>query len=208
MSGRARFLAVAACCAFPPLSHLGATLGEPRLSALGAMLLAWVILGGRFSGVPAVALALLLLGLGLTLATLFPAAMLYTPPLALNLALCATFAATLRDGQEALVSRFARAERGGDLPPDLTRYTRTLTGSWAVFFALMAAISLSLALWGSILAWSLFTNLGNYLLVVLFFALEYSYRRLRFRHYRHATPGELVRLVAEYRVFPRPGEGR
>ena len=207
MSGRARFLAVAACCAFPFLSHLGATLGEPRLSALGAMLLAWVVLGGHFSGVRAVALALLLLGLGSMLATLFPAATVYAPPLALNLALCATFAATLRDGREALVSRFARAERGGDLPPDLTRYTRILTGSWAVFFALMAAISLSLALWGSIAAWSLFTNLGNYILVVLFFVLEYSYRRLRFRHYRHATPRELVRLVAAYRVFPRPGEG-
>lgn len=208
MSGRARFLAVAACSAFPLLSHLGASLGEPRLSALGAALVVGVVLAGHFGGIRATLLTLLFLGLGLALAALFPAAVLFTPPLVLNLALCAAFAGTLHGGREALVSRFARAERGGDLPPDLVRYTRRLTAAWAGFFAMMAATSLSLALWGTIFSWSLFTNLVNYVLVVLFFVLEYSYRRVRFRHYEHAKPRELIRRIAAYRVFPRAADGR
>lgn len=208
MSARARFLAVAACSAFPLLSHLGATLGEPRLSALGATFLAGVILGGHLNGILATALTLLIFGLGLAVAALFPAAVFYAPPLVLNLALCAAFGATLRGGREALVSRFARAERGGDLPPDLVRYTRRLTATWAAFFAMMAVISLSLALWGTMFSWSLFTNLVNYVLVILFFMLEYSYRRLRFRHYEHAKPRELIGRITAYRVFPRAADGR
>lgn len=208
MSARARFFAVAACGAFPLLSHLGATLGEPRLSALGVTLLAGAVLSGHFTGIPAAGLTLLFLGVGFGLAVWFPAAVVYAPPLFLNLALCAVFAGTLRGGREALVSGFARVERGGDLPPDLWRYTRLLTGAWAAFFALMAGVSLSLALWGTIFSWSLFTNLVNYVLVILFFMLEYSYRRLRFPHYEHATPRELISRIAAYRIFPRSADGR
>lgn len=208
MSARARLVVIAACSAFPIFSHLGATLGEPRLSALGATLLVGVMAVGAFGRVRGGGLTLLFLGLALAGATLFPKAVLYAPPIVLNLAFCAAFAATLQGGREAMVSRFARVERGGELPPDLVRYTRGLTIVWSVFFALMAGISLSLALWGTIFSWSLFTNLGNYVLVVLFFVLEYLYRRVRYRHYEHARPRELIRRIAAYRVFPRTADGR
>ena len=76
-------------------------------------------------------------------------------PVLLNLVLCFLFARTLRAGSEPLVTRFARAERGGELPAELARYTRRLTAAWAAFFALMAATSAGLALWGSLGAlWS------------------------------------------------------
>ncbi|MDH3287963.1 MAG: hypothetical protein OEP48_09620 [Betaproteobacteria bacterium] len=207
MSRRTAILAIAACCSYPLLNHLGAVTQEPLWPASGIALVTWALLSGRFQGAGAVFLGLLTLGLGIGLSSLFPGVLLYAPPLALNLALCAAFAGTLRPGREPLVGRFARIERGSDLPPDLVRYTRVLTGLWAAFFALMAVVSLSLALWGSTAAWSLFTNLLNYALVVVFFALEYLYRRLRYRHYRHASPGELVRRLHTYRIFPRHADG-
>ncbi len=67
------------------------------------------------------------------------------------------------------MSRFARIHRGGQLAPDLARYTRNLTAAWAGFFVVMAVISATLAVTGPLAAWSLFSNLLNYLLVVLFF---------------------------------------
>ena len=94
------------------------------------------------------------------------------------------------------MSRFARIHRGGELAPDLARYTRNLTAAWAVFFLVMAVISATLAVTGPLAAWSLFSNLLNYLLVVLFFVLEYAYRRVRYRHHPHASPWQMIVRLA------------
>lgn len=120
-------------------------------------------------------------------------------PLAVNLALCWLFGRTLAAGREPMIARFARLERGAELPADLARYARALTAAWTGFFFAMAAVSLSLALWGSVLAWSLFTNVINYALVALFFVGEYVVRRIRFRHYRHLSPIEVMRRLHTYR---------
>jgi uncharacterized membrane protein len=122
-------------------------------------------------------------------------------PVLLNLILCFLFARTLRGGSEPLITRFARVERGGQLPAELARYTRRLTIAWAAFFALMAATSAALALWGSFAAWSLFTNVLNYALVVVFFVAEYAYRRVRYRQYPHASPADVVRRLHAYRPW-------
>jgi uncharacterized membrane protein len=120
-------------------------------------------------------------------------------PLAVNLALCWLFGRTLAAGREPMIARFARLERGAELPADLARYARALTAAWSGFFFAMAAVSLGLALWGSVLAWSLFTNVINYALVALFFVGEYVVRRIRFRHYRHLSPIEVMRRLHTYR---------
>jgi uncharacterized membrane protein len=120
-------------------------------------------------------------------------------PAAANLALCWLFGRTLAAGREPMIARFARIERGEALPADLARYTRGLTLAWTVFFASMAAISLALAAWGPLAVWSLFTNAINYALVALFFVGEYVLRRVRFRHYRHPSPIEVVRRLHTYR---------
>jgi uncharacterized membrane protein len=204
-----RFLAAAAFLSYPVLCHAAVALADARWAAAGVALLGATVavswLGARLGA----ALGVLLLVAALGLAAVLPAAVVYAPPIALNLALCALFGVSLSGGSEPLVGRFARLERGGGpLPGDLARYTRRLTVVWTLFFALMAGISAALALHGPELAWSLFTNLVNYLLVALFFALEYAYRRLRFRHYVHASPAEFVRRLAANRVFARPADGR
>jgi uncharacterized membrane protein len=205
---RTGILVAAACCAFPATSHLAVVTGDARWAALGLALLAWSALAARTRPARAVVLALLLAGLALALGAHWPAGILFAPPLAIYLALAATFAATLRPGDEPLVSRFARIERGAELPPDLARYTRVLTGLWVLFFVAMATVSFILALAGPRERWSLFTNLVSYILLALFFASEYLYRRIRFRHLRHAGLVAFLRRLPSYRPWAKTPRGR
>lgn len=207
MSVTLRWLAILAGCAYPLLNHGAAVFGEPRLAALGLALLTWAFVAGTIRLFPAILVAAGVLLLSLWLAAVLPGWLLYSPPVALNLALCALFALTLRAGRDPLVSCIARSERGGVLPSDLASYTRNLTLAWAGFFALMAAISLALALAGPLALWSLFSNILNYVLVVVFFVLEYLYRRIRYRHHSHTSPWQLIRRLHNYRPFPRPADG-
>ncbi len=208
MTRRTGLLVAAACCAFPALSHLAVVSGDARWAALGLALLAWSALAARVRPVLAALLGLLLSGLALALSALWPAAVVFAPPLAVYLALAGAFAATLRSGHEPMVSRFARIERGGELPPDLTRYTRVLTGLWVLFFVAMATVSVALAFTGPRELWSVFTNLVSYALLALFFLVEYLYRRIRFRHHRHAGLVEFLRRLPSYRPWGKPPRGR
>jgi uncharacterized membrane protein len=201
-------LAAGACLAYPVLCHIAAVSADARWAAAGIVLVGWTILSSRRSMVFSAAAAMVLAGSAIAFATIAPAALVYAPPAALNLALCALFGATLGAGREPMISRFARIEHGGNLPSELAQYTRILTIMWSAFFALMAGISISLALWANPMAWSLFTNLVNYLLVLLFLVLEYAYRRVRYRHYPHASLTGLVRRLHGYRVFHSETEGR
>ena len=206
MSAWTRLFALAACCAYPLLNHVAVVLGEPRWAALGIALVVCVLVAGWSSALVGALIAGATFVLSLWLARYMPGLLLYAPPIAINMALCLCFARTLRRNHEPLVSRFARIERGGQLPPDLARYTRNLTRAWAGFFVLMAAISATLAVTGPVAIWSLFSNIVNYLLVVLFFILEYVYRRLRYRHHPHASLWQMICRLRNYKVVPRSHE--
>ncbi len=127
---------------------------------------------------------------------------LYVPPVAINLALCWLFGRTLARGRTPLIARFAILEQG-TLSDELASYTRMLTWLWTLLFAGAAAASLLLALSGNRDAWSLFTNLLNYLLVAALFLGEFAWRRLRYRGYRHQSPLELLRNVRRTDLFER-----
>ena len=92
MSTPMRWLAILAGCAYPVLNHGAAIFGEPRLAALGLALLTWAFAAGAIRHLPAILLAAGVLLLSLWLAGLAPGWLLYSPPVALNLALCALFA--------------------------------------------------------------------------------------------------------------------
>jgi uncharacterized membrane protein len=127
---------------------------------------------------------------------------LFLPPIAINLALAWVFGRTLRHGRMPLISRFALMEQA-TLSPEVAAYTRLLTWLWTVLFIAAAAVSLVLALSGHHDAWSLFTNLINYLLVGALFLGEFAYRRVRFRNYRHHSPLQLLRNVRRAKLFER-----
>jgi uncharacterized membrane protein len=118
----------------------------------------------------------------------------HAAPVAINLALAAWFASTLRAGREPMITRFARAERGV-LEADLAAYTRALTWVWVALFVAVAMIDAVLAVEGTRVAWLAFTGAGGYLMAAALFLGEWVYRRWRFRHYRHASPLALVHHV-------------
>jgi len=139
-------------------------------------------------------LALLAALLGLVASQSDKIALLYVPPVAINLWLMILFGASLRRGSTPLISRIARLERG-ELTPELARYTRRLTLIWTLLFLAMAAESLLLALFAPLALWSWFVNVWNYVFVAALFIGEYFYRRIRFAHYRHASPLALLRMM-------------
>ncbi|MDH4095413.1 MAG: hypothetical protein OEV81_11590 [Betaproteobacteria bacterium] len=94
---------------------------------------------------------------------------------AMFVALAAWFAASLRPGREAQVTRFARAVNG-TLSPRALAYTRRVTLAWALFCAAMAALSVLLYVAAPLSAWSLFANVLTLPLVGAMFVAEYVVR--------------------------------
>lgn len=126
------------------------------------------------------------------------------------------FGRTLRAGQVPLITRIVSALDGTTpalLAPDLQRYTRTLTATWAGMLAVLAAVNLLLALVAQphgLLAsagiatpvavserqWSWFANGCNYGLLALLFVGEYLLRKRRFPGRYHSFADFLRRMAA------------
>jgi len=176
-------------CAWPLSLHY-AILFAPawparvNAAALALAALLWAIAEARAAVSLAVAALIALLGAVVVYAHQL---LLFAPPVILNAAAAALFGASLRAGHEPLISRFARHARGGVLPLDLAAHARLVTWLWTLLLAAMAIVAAGLALWAPLELWSLFTNVAAYALIAALFVGEYVYRRLRFRHYQHAS---------------------
>ena len=196
--GAWRLLGLCLFASYPAVAHFGKPMSALAvLAALVAYLLAalWNHNPLRWL-VPPVA--------GAVVYWLAPPAewVLFVPPIVINLALAWLFGRTLVRGRVPLISRFALMEQA-TLSPEVAAYTRLLTWMWALLFIGAAMTSLVLALSGHHDAWSLFTNLINYLLVGALFLGEFAYRRVRFRNYRHHSPLQLLRNVRRTKLFER-----
>ena len=101
--------------------------------------------------------------------------------------LAGAFAVTLRPGSEALITRLARIERRGDMPPRVVRYTRAITLGWSLFFVMAATGSTILFFTQSRTVWSSFVNLALGPLVVATFVVEYLVRLRVLRGVAHGT---------------------
>ncbi|HSN20505.1 MAG TPA: hypothetical protein VLS49_07505 [Usitatibacter sp.] len=113
-----------------------------------------------------------------------------------NLALAVVFGRTLVAGREPLCTRFARLLHQ-TLPPEVAAYTRRVTLAWTLFFATVAALSVTLYAAGFLEAWSLLATVLSPVLLALMFAAEYAVR-LR------ALPNwERVGLLSGIRAFSR-----
>ena len=101
------------------------------------------------------------------------------PPVAINLAVAALFAASLWRG-EPLVTRFARAQ-GDAITPQVERYTQRLTVVWAAYLAALAAAGILIALHGDERWGAWWSGLVDYLLVAALFVGELAYRHRSMR---------------------------
>jgi uncharacterized membrane protein len=183
-------------------AHLGLAYGNPwpALSMLlillgGAALQAWRH-GARIRAVVSIAAAG---GLALLALNGLDTMALYLPPLAIALALLLTFAGSLRAGHTPLVTRIARL-MDGEQPPEVARYTRRVTVTWAWFLGLMNLELWLLALLAPPTVWSMFANGINYALLLLFFAAEYAVRQRVLAHLPHPGLLAFLRRLAAVRL--------
>ncbi|MCB1868361.1 MAG: hypothetical protein KDI43_07475 [Gammaproteobacteria bacterium] len=125
---------------------------------------------------------------------------LLLPPVLIYLALALFFSSTLLPGSQPLITQFARI-MGSDLNPKVLRYTRQVTIAWVLFFLLMSAEVVLLALFASPFIWSLFTNFVNYIFLFLFFLAEYRMRTRQFTDLEH--PGFMAFIRSLAKVDPK-----
>jgi uncharacterized membrane protein len=193
-----RGLSIILFLSYPAVTHYAVNQSRPLL-AIGVLIALLACLTLNFLAKKVIAwLFLILIVLFLLLMPIEETVyLLYLPPVLVNICLCWFFGRTLYGKasfpHEPLISYFARLE--GNLTPEIQRYTYILTWLWTVFFALMASIAIALAIFGPFSAWVLFTGCINYLLAIVFFAVEYIYRKIRFPNYIFLSPLELMRRV-------------
>ncbi len=178
-TGRWLALLIALALGYALLAHLFTTNAQP--TALGAAassapwaLLAVVLAWRSAHRVIALASCALLVALAWrTWAWLEAntAWVYYLQHFAMFLALGAAFGASLRHGQEALCTRFARIVEG-TLSPLGEAYSRRVTLAWAVFCAAIALLSTLLFFFAPLPAWSVFANLLTLPLVGTMFIAE------------------------------------
>ena len=155
-----------------------------QLLVIGAALLARR--GSRRHWVTASIAALLVSLLFIAISRLDLASLPGLPHALAYSSLLAAFGLSLLPGREPVLTRLVLKVRG-PLPPELLAYTRHVTAAWCCFFAAQLALSLTLFLLAPLAVWSLFINVLNLPLVVAMFAIEYTYRVVRFPNFRRRT---------------------
>lgn len=105
--------------------------------------------------------------------------LVYLPPILILFSLFILFSQSLQAKQTPLITRYA-IMLGDPLEDKHLNYNRKLTGIWSAFFLFMTITSTLLAIYSSIEIWSLFTHLISYLLITIFFIIEFIYRKKHF----------------------------
>jgi uncharacterized membrane protein len=169
------------------------------LGAPDAVLTAGVFVGLLSQGGPWLRLACGLLAASAAVLSynLWPSQSVLAFPILLNVFLAHYFQQSLAANREPIISRFARFERGGRLPPEVADYTRQLTGAWRSFFWVMAAELSVLAATATVETYLLFANTLNFFFVAAFFLVEYHYRRKRFPQYPQKPILHFVRRLLD-----------
>ena len=197
-------------CCYPPAIHFALLASQTRLALLFLIVVSVTQLianlvsthvstqGSRYSiVVPVIVLALCVYGVIQD----SPFA-LFLPPVMISAGLLWIFAGSLRQGREAIISRFARVVFNEQDPVTLS-YTRRVTQLWSLFFVAMLLETILLAVLAPLDVWSLFANILNYLFIALLFLVEFIYRRFHFpkrlstrelmQHFRSANWSELLK---------------
>lgn len=189
--------------AYPLLIYAGLVLVGPRtLAAVAAVVLLAHAASGwrrwRRDDLARAAVPVLLVAVVLAVAAAIDDGRIFLfVPALVNGAMLIAFARTLVRGP-SIVETFARL-RHPELLPSRAPYLRAVTAVWCGFFAVNIAVSLVLAVHGSLATWTLYNGLIAYLIVGLLLGAERVYRYWRFR----GSYGDLLDPVLR-RVFP-PG---
>jgi len=121
-------------------------------------------------------------------------ALILMPSIVMNAFLLILFGHTLLPGQESLITRFRRLEKG-HVAPVFVSYTRHLTLLWTTLFAIATAVSLAAAAWGDITLWSWIAVIAIPAASLLLFLGEHAYRAVRFGAEGRSSPLRTVRIM-------------
>lgn len=197
-----RLLPALLAVSYPLLAHAAAWSGQGHLALLAGAVLALIMLWPGLAARRPLSWLLLLIaaaalaGLArLDLATL----PLFAPPVLLNAFLAWVFGRTLAPGRRPLIETmvWVLRDRPEHIDPAIQRYARRLTALWAVLLGALALVNLILALCAApdglllsvgiappvavpLAAWSLFANVLNYVIVAVFFVVEFTLRKRYF----------------------------
>jgi len=189
--------------AYPILTHLAVSLGQPALLLLAIISLATGLLHRGILQRNKIALGLWLgticIGLLLHLYS-NPIYLLYVPPIALPLLLLGVFGSTLLPGKIPLVTDIGEKARG-PLSPQMRNYTLRVTQLWALMFAALATSSALLAWLASDQIWSLATSVVNHVITGTLFVGEFIFRKIKFRDHDHPTFIEYIRIVTSSEIY-------
>ena len=183
--------------AYPFCVHFAVIFNRPELSLLALIVLA---VGLCYQGLKAKSLfawsVILVLGMLALAFNYFQLTMyiLYVPPVVIPLLVGGIFFRSLMPGQTPLVTAIGENVHGPFDQP-LRAYTRLITLLWTVLFAATALWSILLAVFAADELWSLVTNFVNYILVGIFFVVEFIYRKWRFKHMDHPAFFQYLRIV-------------
>lgn len=116
-------------------------------------------------------------------------------PVLINVALLATFGATLRG--TPMIERFARMQEPDGLSEGQIAHCRQVTWGWVAFFGLNATAAAVLAVAAPLSWWAAYNGGIAYGLMGLMFTGEYVLRQYRFRKYGGGLHDRLLS-----RIFP------
>ena len=217
ISSISKILTTMLAIAYPVVAHLAiANSSLPLTVAAVAVLAGTIIVPGLLHGSKAAWIALPIVSAGCVwlYRSQLPALPLFIAPILVPAFLARLFGQSLMQGRTALIVQFIRAvHRELEPDPAVLTYARGLTKVWTVFFIVTGMINFILALIatpdGLLLAsgvhplftvprewWSLFANCIGYVLIGVFFVLEYAYRRYRFPKMPYRNMYDFLRQMA------------
>ena len=194
------FISTSALILYPVVIHLS-ILFDKSLWAFWYMLLVSVwIAFESLSWFWRMSVAVLLVGLLTLIDThVLVKGALYTFPVFICLAFFLLFARSLGVGKIPLITSVARMAEGS-LSDSAETYTRQLTWFWSFVFLLLVLETILLAVFAPIEVWSLFTNVINYIVVIMIFILEYFVRKRVLHEWRDRSFRQFLGSLAKVRL--------
>jgi uncharacterized membrane protein len=212
-----KLLTTALAIAYPIMAHMAVAKSSlPLTVAAVAALAGTIVVPGLLKGskIAWIVLPFVVAGCVWLSQSQLPAMPLFIAPILVPAFLACLFGQSLRPGHTPLIAQFIRAVHRADEPDaEVLAYAHRLTKVWTGFFIATGAINFTLALIaapdGLLLAsgihppftvprrwWSLFANCIGYLLIAVFFVVEYAYRRSRFPNMPYRNMYDFLRQMA------------
>lgn len=123
---------------------------------------------------------------------------LFSFPVFICLSFLIFFARTLRTGQTPLLTRIAILT-DGQISDQVLAYTRKLTIFWSLVFLFLTIESILLAMLAPLELWSLFTNVLNYIFILVLFIVEYFVRRRVLHEWRGRNLRQFIESLTKLR---------